>query len=60
MYNKTAIYKWRETHPEEYKETSSKSNSKYRTANLESYRERDKLHKRYMAEVKRFMSIDLF
>jgi len=60
MYNKVAIYKWREAHPEEYKGTSSKANSKYRNANLDSYKERDKLHKRYMTEVKRFRNIDIF
>jgi hypothetical protein len=60
MYNKIQIYKWRESHPEEYKEASSKANSKYRNANLDAYRERDKLHKRFMTEVKRLRGIDIF
>lgn len=60
MYNKTAIYKWRETNPNEYKEAYTKANLKRRTENIEAYRERDKLHKRYMTEVKRFRAIDLF
>lgn len=60
MYNKTAIYKWREAHPEEYVAMTRKANAKYRSANLESYKERDKLHKRFMAEVKRFRAIDIF
>ena len=60
MYNKIAIYKWRETHAGEYKESYTKANIKRRTENIEAYRERDKLHKRFMAEVKRFRAIDLF
>ena len=60
MYNKKEVYKWRESHPVEYKEAYSKANSKYRSANLDAYRERDKLHKRFMTEVKRLRNIDVF
>lgn len=60
MYNKTAVYKWRESHPEEYKQSYTKANVKRRIENIDAYRERDKLHKRYMSEVKRFRAIDLF
>lgn len=45
MYNKTAVYKWRESHPEEYKEIYRKSLLKSRHNNLEKAREYDRLRK---------------
>lgn len=60
MYNKTAIYKWREAHPGEYVDITRKAALKCKWENIDAYRERNKLHKRFMAEVKRFRAIDLF
>lgn len=60
MYNKTAIYKWRETHSGEYADITRKASLKCKWKDIDAYRERNKLHKRFMAEVKRFRAIDLF
>lgn len=60
MYNKVAVYKWREAHPEEYRDTTRASSLKCKWNNIEQSRERNKLHKRFIAEVKRLRSIDLF
>jgi len=60
MYNKVAIYKWREAHPEEYLELSRSVALKSKWKNIEQSRERNKLHKRFMTEVKRFRNIDIF
>lgn len=60
MYNKTAIYKYKELHPEAYTAMTRKAALKCKWNNIEQSRERNKLHKRFMAEVKRFRAIDLF
>jgi len=60
MYNKTAIYKYKETHPDAYTNMTRKASLKCKWGNIDVYRERNKLHKRFMAEVKRFRAIDLF
>lgn len=60
MYNKTAIYKWREAHPDEYKKATRVSSLKCKWNNIEQARERNKLHKRFITEVKRLRNINLF
>jgi len=45
MYNKVAIYKWREAHPDEYKEIYRKALLKSRHQNLAKAREYDCLRK---------------
>lgn len=45
VYNKTAIYKWRGLHPEEYKEIYKKSLLKSTRKNPEKTREYDRLRK---------------
>lgn len=60
MYNKTAIYKYKEAHPDEYVYLTRKASLKCKWKDIDAYRERNKLHKRFMAEVKRFRAIDLF
>ena len=60
MYNKVAIYKFKECHPEEYSAMTVKASAKWRNANLIQYNEREKLRKRFITEVRRLRNIDLF
>lgn len=59
-YNKEAIYKYRESHPEEYKKVSMKAILKYREKNIDAIREKDRMYKRYYNETKRLRNINLF
>ena len=64
MYNKEAIYKYKENHPEEYKEITRKAALKWKYFNLEYVRERDRNQKQrkreYINEWKALRNIDLF
>ena len=60
MYNKVAIYKFKEAHPEEYADMTRKASLKCKWKDIEKNREKDKLRKRFFAECKRFRNIDLF
>lgn len=60
-YNKEAIIKYREAHPERFSEISIKANTKYRANNIDAIRERDKLSKRPLATEWRLLRhINLF
>jgi len=61
MYHKTAIYKFKELHPDEYKEMTRKATCKYRQKNIESVREKDRIRKSaFMMECKRLRNINIF
>ncbi len=45
---------------DKYKEQQRRAKKTYRLRNLEKCREQNKLHWRFMVEVKRFRNIDLF
>ena len=61
MYNKEAIYKYKENHPEEYKIMTQRATLNYRQKNIELVRAKDRERKNpFMAECKRLRNIDLF
>ena len=60
MYNKVAIYKFKESHPDAYADMTRKASLKCKWKDIEKNREKDKLRKRVSAEFKRLRNIDLF
>jgi hypothetical protein len=61
MYNKKAIYKFKESHPDEYREMTQNATLKYRWKNIELIREKDRLRKTpFMTEWKTLRNIDIF
>jgi hypothetical protein len=61
MYNKVNVYKYRQEHPTEYKEASTKAAMKWRAANMDKVREIDRIRKSPFAnEWRSFRRIDLF
>lgn len=61
MYNKTAIYKWREAHPEEYSIIKMKASVKWKVKNPEKVKEQDRRRKSpFMTEWRMLRNIALF
>jgi hypothetical protein len=61
MYNKEAIYRYKENHPDEFKIITQRAASKYRQKNIEAVREKDRERKRpFIMECKRLRNIDIF
>lgn len=61
MYNKTAIYKFKDHHLEEYKQMTKIAASKYRWKNIQIVREKDRLRKTpFMMEWRILRNIELF
>ena len=63
-YNKEAILKYKENHPDEYKKYTRKASLKYKWNNIEYVRERDRKQKQnklcFINEWKILRDIDLF
>jgi len=61
MYNKIAIYKFKESHPLEYSQMTAKAAAKWRELNLLKSYESDRLRKTpFMTEWRAFRRIDIF
>ncbi len=60
-YNKIAIYKYREAHPNEYSAKTRKIALEYRWRNIDEVRARDRLRSTpFMKEWLSFRKIDIF
>ena len=60
-YNKSAIYKYRESHPDEYTAMTRRIALEYRWRNIEAVRARDRLRNTpFMKEWLAFRKIDIF
>jgi hypothetical protein len=61
MYNKVAIYKFKENHPEEYSSMTTKASSKWKHKNYEMVKEYDRHRKSpFMMEWRTLRNIALF
>jgi hypothetical protein len=61
MYNKVAIYKYKEIHPEEYSAMTVKATAKWKLKNPEKVREHDRKRKSpFMTEWRTLRNIALF
>jgi len=60
VYNKEAIYKYKENNPEQYKNSTRQATSNYKSKNIDAVREKARNYARFITEVKRFRNIDIF
>jgi hypothetical protein len=61
MYNKSAIYKFKELNPDKYKEMTLKATQKWKEKNPEKNKEYDRKRKsKFMTEWRTLRNIDLF
>lgn len=60
-YNKEAVYKFKERHPDEYKAMTLKATRRWKDKNPDKNKEYDRMRKsRFMTEWRAFRNIDLF
>ena len=60
VYNKEAIYRYKENNKEQYTISTRQAALKYKKANIDMVREKARNYARFITEVKRFRNIDLF